>query len=101
VDPRNGLNILPAYLDYFQYNASTTELATASMYIGGSVAAISYNKVTNKFGRKAGMFYAAIITILGTASVDLGAESSHVHYRPCRRELREYLFCYCWANLSC
>ncbi|KAL2785437.1 general substrate transporter [Aspergillus keveii] len=67
VNPRNGLNILPAYLDYFQYNASTTGLATASMYIGGSVAAISYNKVTNKFGRKAGMFYAALITILGTA----------------------------------
>lgn len=30
----NGLNILPSYTDYFDLNAATTGLNTASVFIG-------------------------------------------------------------------
>ncbi|KAJ7451593.1 MFS sugar transporter-like protein [Mycena latifolia] len=60
----NGLNILPSYVNYF--NASnTTNLAlnTASVWIGGILAGLSYGKVTDIIGRRPSLFWAAVLTL--------------------------------------
>ena len=41
----NGLNILPSYTDYFNLNAATTGLNTASVFIGGFFGPIAAGPV--------------------------------------------------------
>ncbi|CAK5270442.1 unnamed protein product [Mycena citricolor] len=60
----NGLNILPSYANYFELNTVTTSLNTASVWIGGILAGISYGKVTDIIGRRPALFWAAVITII-------------------------------------
>jgi MFS family permease len=61
---RNGLNILPAYADYFHINTATQSLSTSALYIGAFLAGITYSKATDYLGRRAAMFWAALITII-------------------------------------
>ncbi|KAF9067333.1 sugar transporter [Rhodocollybia butyracea] len=60
----NGLNILPSYVDYFHLNPATTGLNTASLYIGGCVAAVTWGKVTDVIGRRPALLWAAIISLI-------------------------------------
>ncbi|KAJ7147187.1 MFS sugar transporter-like protein [Mycena crocata] len=60
----NGLNILPSYTDYFDLNTVTLALNTASVWIGGFLAGISFGKVTDIIGRRPALFWAAVITII-------------------------------------
>ncbi|KAJ7433041.1 MFS sugar transporter-like protein [Mycena galericulata] len=62
----NGLNILPAYVNYFNLNGNTVNLAlnTASVWIGGILAGLSYGKVTDIIGRRPSLFWAAVITLI-------------------------------------
>ncbi|OKL62048.1 hypothetical protein UA08_02404 [Talaromyces atroroseus] len=48
----NGLNMLPAYNDYFQMDTSKTSLSTASTWIGNIVIALVFAKVPDAIGRK-------------------------------------------------
>ncbi|KAF7298823.1 Hexose transporter protein [Mycena indigotica] len=60
----NGLNILSSYTDYFELNTVTTSLNTASVWIGGILAGVSFNKVTDILGRRPALFWAAVITLV-------------------------------------
>lgn len=60
----NGLNILPSYTDYFHLTAATTGLQTASVFIGGVIAGLTWGFVTDWLGRRVALFWAAIITIV-------------------------------------
>jgi MFS family permease len=77
----NGLNILPSYSDYFGLNdaqkgPALTGLMTASIWIGGILAGISYGWVTDKIGRRPALFWAAVITVVAviiqSASQNIG-----------------------------
>ncbi|KAI5456497.1 MFS sugar transporter-like protein [Mariannaea sp. PMI_226] len=59
----NGLNILPSYSNYFHLSAATTGLASAAPYIGGCLAGCCYGRVTDLIGRRAALFWAALITL--------------------------------------
>ncbi|PCH04789.1 Major facilitator superfamily domain, general substrate transporter [Penicillium occitanis (nom. inval.)] len=61
----NGLNILPAYNDFFQLDTSRTALSTASTWIGNLVVGIVFAKVPDFIGRKPSMLLASLITIVG------------------------------------
>ncbi|KAJ7145289.1 MFS sugar transporter-like protein [Mycena filopes] len=76
----NGLNILPSYANYFNINGPNgtviLSLNTASVWIGGILAGVSFGKVTDVIGRRPALFWAAIITlfavILQTAAQNVG-----------------------------
>ncbi|KAJ7818496.1 MFS sugar transporter-like protein [Mycena olivaceomarginata] len=74
----NGLNILPSYTDYFDTANNTVNLAlnTASVWIGGILAGLSFGKVTDIIGRRPSLFWAAIITlfavVLQTSAQNVG-----------------------------
>lgn len=61
----NGLNILPAYNDYFNLDAATTGLNTASVFIGGTLGPIFAGVVSDKLGRRPAMFWGAFIMLIG------------------------------------
>lgn len=56
---------MPSYANYFDLNAVTLGLNTASIWIGGIFAGVSVGKVTDIIGRRPSMFYSALITIVG------------------------------------
>ncbi|KIK62166.1 hypothetical protein GYMLUDRAFT_42148 [Collybiopsis luxurians FD-317 M1] len=60
----NGLNILPSYTNYFSLTPATTGLNTASLWIGGCIAGLTYGKVTDLIGRRPALFWAAILTLI-------------------------------------
>ncbi|OCL11101.1 MFS sugar transporter-like protein [Glonium stellatum] len=60
----NGLNILPSYTDYFHLNPATTGLNTASIWIGGCIAGLTYGKVTDIIGRRPALLWAAVVTLI-------------------------------------
>ncbi|KAJ3752005.1 sugar transporter [Lentinula raphanica] len=60
----NGLNILPSYTDYFHLTPATTGLNTASLWIGGCIAGVTWGKVTDVIGRRPALFWAAILTLV-------------------------------------
>lgn len=61
----NGLNILPSYTDYFNLNAATTGLNTASVFIGGALGPIFSGIITDRLGRRPAIFWGSVITLLG------------------------------------
>lgn len=63
----NGLNILPSYTDYFQLTPATTGLNTASVFIGGILGTLISGIMTDRLGRRPAMFWASVITLIGTA----------------------------------
>jgi MFS family permease len=58
------LNILPSYYEYFNINTVTQSLSTSALYIGSVLAGFTYPKVTDVLGRRAALFWAAVITIV-------------------------------------
>ncbi|KAH7054637.1 MFS sugar transporter-like protein [Macrophomina phaseolina] len=60
----SGLNILPAYTDYFALTPATTALNTATVYIGQVVPCFFYGAVSDRWGRKNAMALAAAITVV-------------------------------------
>jgi MFS family permease len=59
----NGLNILPSYENYFHLNPATVGLMTASIWIGGIFAGLTFGKITDLIGRRPALLWAAIITL--------------------------------------
>lgn len=63
----NGLNILPSYTDYFQLNAATTGLNTASVFMGGILGPLVSGVATDRLGRRPTIFWGSLVTLLGVA----------------------------------
>ncbi|TVY49341.1 Lactose permease [Lachnellula occidentalis] len=61
----NGLNILPSYTDYFNLNAATTGLNTASVFIGGILGPMVSGVVSDRLGRRPAIFWGSLITLIG------------------------------------
>lgn len=61
----NGLNILPSYTDYFQLDAATTGLNTASVFIGGILGPLVSGVVSDYLGRRPTIFWGSVVTIAG------------------------------------
>jgi MFS family permease len=61
----NGLNILPSYTDYFQLNAATTGLNTASVFIGGFFGPIFAGVIADRLGRRPAIFWGSALTLVG------------------------------------
>lgn len=61
----NGLNILPSYTDYFQLNAATTGLNTASVFIGGILGPLVSGVLADRIGRRPAILWGSLVTIVG------------------------------------
>lgn len=61
----NGLNILPSYTDYFNLNAATTGLNTASVFLGTFVGTLVSGIMTDKLGRRPAVFWGSVMTLIG------------------------------------
>ncbi|KAH8655307.1 general substrate transporter [Xylariales sp. PMI_506] len=61
----NGLNILPQYNDYFNLNTATTGLNNGALWMGSVLGAMFIQPVSDKLGRKNGIYVAGAICILG------------------------------------
>lgn len=61
----NGLNILPSYTDYFNLNAATTGLNTASVFIGGIFGPVFSGVIADRLGRRPAIFWGSSVTLLG------------------------------------
>lgn len=61
----NGLNILPSYTDYFQLTDATTGLNTGSVFIGGVLGPAFSGVIADRYGRRPGMFWGAIVMLVG------------------------------------
>ncbi|KAK7936584.1 uncharacterized protein PG986_015022 [Apiospora aurea] len=70
-----GLNILPQYHEYFHLTNSLRSLNIAINYTGGSLACFCWTWVTDTYGRRVGLFWAAAITIVAAI---LQAASVHI-----------------------
>ncbi|KAF2710633.1 putative hexose carrier protein [Pleomassaria siparia CBS 279.74] len=61
----NGLNILPSYTDYFNLDAATTGLNTASVFIGGFFGPMFAGIIADRLGRRIAIFWGCVITLVG------------------------------------
>ena len=61
----NGLNILPSYYDYFNLNAATTGLNTASVFIGGFFGPLVSGIAADRLGRRPAVFWGSVLTLVG------------------------------------
>lgn len=71
----NGLNILPSYTDYFNLNAATTGLNTASVFIGSFFGTLSSGVLADWLGRRPALLWGSLISLVGivlqTAAQDI------------------------------
>ncbi|KAL0935529.1 uncharacterized protein CTRU02_210120 [Colletotrichum truncatum] len=59
-----GMNILPQYTQYFQLSTATRSLNVATNYIGGALSCFCWGWVTDTYGRRVGLFWSAMITVI-------------------------------------
>lgn len=71
----NGLNILPSYADYFNLNAATTGLNTASVFIGSFFGTAASGVLTDWLGRRPALLWGSVVALIGivlqTAAQDI------------------------------
>lgn len=60
----SGLNIMPQYSNYFQLTTATRSLNIATLYIGGCIACLFWGWLTDLYGRRFTLFWAAVITTI-------------------------------------
>ncbi|KIW89097.1 uncharacterized protein Z519_10582 [Cladophialophora bantiana CBS 173.52] len=61
----NGLNILPSYTDYFNANAATTGLNTASLFVGGFFGPLISGIIADRYGLRPAVFWGSVLTLVG------------------------------------
>ncbi|ORX35085.1 putative hexose carrier protein [Kockovaella imperatae] len=61
----NGLNILPAYANYFVLDAATEGLNTAAIFLGAIPANLVGGMITDYFGRRLTIFWFSLGTLVG------------------------------------
>ncbi|RDW57067.1 hypothetical protein BP6252_13882 [Coleophoma cylindrospora] len=71
----NGLQILPAYEDYFHLSTALQSLNVAIISLGSVVASPFAAYIPDKYGRKWGMFATAIVSIIG-ATIQSAAQNA-------------------------
>lgn len=64
---RNGINMMPQYVDWFQLTTVTKSLSVCSSYFGWFIAAIFMGPVVECTGRKGGIFISVILKLIGIA----------------------------------
>lgn len=69
----SGLNLMPQYNDYFNLTTATQSLNIATVYMGGCIACFFWGWLTDQYGRRFTLFYAALITILA-ATIQAAAQ---------------------------
>lgn len=62
-----GLNIMPQYNNYFELTTATQSLNIATLYVGGCIACMFWGWLTDQYGRRFALFWAAAITIAAAA----------------------------------
>lgn len=62
---KNGLQILPAYEDYFKLSSALASLNVAIVALGSVFAVPVGATVSNRYGRKWGIAHAAIVAMIG------------------------------------
>lgn len=62
-----GLNIMSQYNDYFELTTATQSLNIATLYVGGCIACLFWGWLTDEYGRRVALFWAALITIVAAA----------------------------------
>lgn len=62
-----GLNIMPQYNDYFHLTTATQSLQIATIYVGGCIACLFWGWLTDAYGRRPSLFWAAAVTVLAAA----------------------------------
>lgn len=63
----NGLNILPAYTEYFNLNETTMGVSSAAIFIGGCLAPACSSIFCDRIGRRPAIFWGSVIAIASTA----------------------------------
>lgn len=66
-------SIMPQYHDYFQLNTSTQSLNIATLYVGGCIACLFWGHLTDVYGRRTSLFWAALVTV-AAAGVQCAAQ---------------------------
>lgn len=65
---------MPQYSEYFQLTTATQSLNIATLYIGGCISCLFWGYLTDEYGRRATLFWAALITIIA-AGIQCAAQN--------------------------
>jgi MFS family permease len=60
-----SLLVMETFGGYFSLNTATTSLSVCFIFVGGAVGVLFAPIIANRRGRKEGMFYAAVLQIIG------------------------------------
>lgn len=55
---------MPQYHEYFQLTTSTQSLNISTLYVGGCIACLFWGYLTDEYGRRTSLFWAAAITVV-------------------------------------
>lgn len=61
------MNILPVYTDYFNLDAATTGLNTASVFIGGFFGPLVSGIIADRYGRRPAILWGSLLSLVGIA----------------------------------
>lgn len=66
---------MPQYTEYFQLTTATQSLNISTLYIGGCIACFFWGYLTDQYGRRTSLFWAAMITVVA-AGIQCAAQNN-------------------------